>query len=154
MNLPGAYVVVACVVSALAFGCSGARAAQGNGSSPPPVAAKRAPGNTQVERGQYLVLVGDCVSCHTAEGGKPYAGGRPLDTGFGAIYAPNITPDRETGIGNWSTDDFYRAMHRGHDDEGQPLYPAFPYPWFTRVTRADVDAIKAFLDSVAPVHQQ
>ena len=107
----------------------------------------------QVERGRYLALVGDCTSCHTAKGGQPYAGGFAVDTGFGTIYAPNITPDRETGIGSWSGDDFYRALHAGRDDEGSYLYPAFPYPWFTKVTRADVDALKAFLDTLTPVRQ-
>src|SRR4051812_18811497 len=102
----------------------------------------------QVERGHYLATVGDCMSCHTAQGGKPFAGGRPIDTGFGLVYTPNITPDKQTGIGNWSADDFYRALHEGGDDEGHHLYPAFPYPWFTKVTRDDVLAIKAYLDSV------
>lgn len=86
-------------------------------------------------------------------GGKPFAGGLPIDTGFGKIYTPNITSDHETGIGGWSKDDFYRAMHAGRDDEGKHLYPAFPYPWFTKVTRADSDALKDYFDSVAAVHQ-
>lgn len=109
---------------------------------------------TQVERGRYLASAGDCVSCHTAPGGKPYAGGRSINTGFGVIYSPNITPDRDTGIGKWSADDFWRAMHTGHDDEGKHLYPAFPYPWFTRATREDVDAIRAFLATVPPARQE
>lgn len=108
----------------------------------------------QVERGRYLARVGDCVSCHTAKDGKPYAGGYAVETGFGTVFSPNITPDRDTGIGTWSGDDFYRALHTGHDDEGHHLYPAFPYAWFTKVTRVDVDAIKAFLDTVTPVHQE
>ncbi|HUP06551.1 MAG TPA: c-type cytochrome [Caldimonas sp.] len=109
---------------------------------------------SQVERGRYLARAGDCESCHTAPGGKPYAGGRAIATGFGTVVAPNITPDRETGIGGWSADTFYRAMHEGLDDEGHHLYPAFPYPWFTRVTRADVLAIKAYLDTVPAVRQE
>ncbi|MDQ2928383.1 MAG: cytochrome c, partial [Pseudomonadota bacterium] len=108
---------------------------------------------TPVERGQYLAQLGDCTACHTAPGGKPFAGGLPIDTGFGKIYTPNITSDRETGIGGWSKDDFYRAMHTGHDDEGKHLYPAFPYPWFTKVTREDSDALKDYFDSVAAVHE-
>jgi mono/diheme cytochrome c family protein len=111
-----------------------------------------AAGPSEVERGRYLALAGDCAGCHTAPGGKPFAGGLAIETGLGEVYTPNITPDRQTGIGGWSSDDFYAALHLGHDDEGNLLYPAFPYPWFTRVTRADVDAIKAFLDTVAPVH--
>lgn len=108
---------------------------------------------SQVERGRYLATVGDCMSCHTAAGGRPYAGGRPIDTGFGIVYTPNITPDKATGIGNWSADDFYRALHDGRDDEGHRLYPAFPYLWFTKVSRDDVLAIRAYLDSLAPVQQ-
>ena len=120
-----------------------------------PVAAQPAASapTTEVERGRYLARAGDCVSCHTAPNGKPYAGGLPMHTGFGVIYSPNITPDQDTGIGKWSADDFYRALHTGHDDEGKNLYPAFPYPWFTKVTKGDVLAIKAYLDTVEPVRQ-
>ena len=107
----------------------------------------------QVDRGRYLAHLGDCEGCHTADSGKPYAGGLPIDTGFGAIYTPNITPDPATGIGSWSKDDFYRALHTGRDDEGTHLYPALPYPWFTKVTHKDADALKDYFDSVAPVRQ-
>jgi len=110
--------------------------------------------NPSVEHGRYLAKAGDCAACHTAEGGKPYAGGRAIGTPFGKVYTTNITPDRETGIGDWSQDDFYRAMHSGIRRDGQHLYPAFPYPWFTKVTPADVNDIKAYLDTIAPVHQQ
>lgn len=105
------------------------------------------------QRGKYLAAVGDCQSCHTAEGGKPYAGGRPIPTPFGVIYSPNITPDHETGIGTWSDEQFYRAMHGGITPKGEQLYPAFPYPWFTKATRADVDAIHAYLKDIPPVSQ-
>ena len=108
---------------------------------------------TQLELGRYLVRAGDCEYCHTADGGTPWAGGRAMPTGMGVIYTPNITPDKATGIGGWSGDDFYRALHAGHDDEGAALYPAFPYPWFTKVRRADVDAIKAYVDTLQPVNQ-
>jgi mono/diheme cytochrome c family protein len=107
-----------------------------------------------IERGRYLVNAGDCASCHTAEGGKPYAGGLAIPTPFGTIYSTNITPDPATGIGKWSEQDFYKAMHDGIRRDGKHLYPAFPYPWFTKVSRADVRAIKAFLDTVTPVRQQ
>jgi mono/diheme cytochrome c family protein len=107
----------------------------------------------QVERGRYLSLAGDCVSCHTAQGGKPYAGGRVMATPFGTIPTPNITPDRDTGIGEWSADDFYRAMHHGIGKNGQLLYPAFPFTSYTQATRADVDAIYAYLRSLPPVKQ-
>ena len=105
-----------------------------------------------VARGKYLTTAGDCISCHSAKGGQPLAGGRPLKLPFGTIYPPNITPDRETGIGNWTDDQFYHALHDGIGPNGQYLYPALPYPWYTKVTRDDVLAIKAYLFSVAPVH--
>ena len=85
-----------------------------------------------IARGEYLARAGDCTACHTAEGGQPFAGGQGLQSPFGPIYAPNITPDKATGIGDWSDDDFYRAMHEGIAKDGTYLYPAFPYPWFTR----------------------
>jgi mono/diheme cytochrome c family protein len=105
-----------------------------------------------VSRGEYLVRAGDCVACHTATGGQPFAGGDALNSPYGPIYAPNITPDKATGIGDWSEDDFYRALHDGKGKHGEYLYPAFPYPWFTKVTREDVRAIKAYLDTVKPVN--
>ncbi|HEY1604949.1 MAG TPA: cytochrome c [Allosphingosinicella sp.] len=104
-----------------------------------------------LRRGRYLAVAGDCVSCHTRKGGAPFAGGLGLGTPFGLIYAPNITGDPETGIGNWTPDQFYRALTRGVDDEGHRLYPAFPYPWFTRISRADSDAILAWLKTVPAV---
>ena len=106
---------------------------------------------TLAARGEYLVRLGDCAACHTAVGGRPFAGGDAIDSPFGAIYAPNITPDKATGIGAWSDEDFYRAMHDGVGKNGQYLYPAFPYQWFSRVTREDVMAIKAYLDTVPAV---
>ena len=117
-----------------------------------PVAAQGA-ASAEVTRGEYLVRVGDCEYCHTEPNGKPFAGGRAIPTPFGLIYSINITPDRDTGIGQWSEQDFYKAMHTGISRDGSHLYPAFPYPWFTKVTRADVDAIKAYLETVAPVAQ-
>jgi mono/diheme cytochrome c family protein len=109
---------------------------------------------TTIERGRYLVNAGDCASCHTDQGGQAYAGGLALPTPFGIIYSTNITPDRVTGIGNWSEEDFYRAMHNGIRRDGKHLYPAFPYPWFTKVSRDDVSAIKAFLNTLTPVRQE
>ena len=104
-----------------------------------------------VERGEYLARAGDCVSCHTAPGGAPFAGGLRLGTPFGYMLAPNITPDPETGIGRWSQADFYRALHDGVNRRGQDMYPTMPYDFYTRVTRADVDAIYAYLRTVKPV---
>ena len=104
-----------------------------------------------VERGKYLATAGDCAACHTARRGEPYAGGRVVPTPFGAIPAPNLTPDMETGIGAWSADDFYRAMHSGEGHDGRSLYPAFPFTSYTKVTRADTDAIFAYLKSLPAV---
>jgi mono/diheme cytochrome c family protein len=105
----------------------------------------------QIERGRNLVNAGDCVACHTPENGKPFAGGRAIETPFGTIYSANITPDQDTGIGAWSDDDFYRAMHEGRRPDGSRLYPAFPYPYFTKLTRDDVTAIHAYLNTLQPV---
>jgi mono/diheme cytochrome c family protein len=99
----------------------------------------------QIERGEYLARIGNCAGCHTARGGEAYAGGRAIDTPFGSIYASNLTPDKETGIGAWSAGAFYRAMHEGRSRDGRMLYPAFPYPNMTLVTRDDSDAIYAYL---------
>jgi mono/diheme cytochrome c family protein len=106
---------------------------------------------TAVERGAYLARAGDCISCHTAPGGAPYAGGYRLDTPFGYLLAPNITPDSETGIGRWSADDFWRALHDGVNRRGKDMYPAMPYVFYTKVTRQDSDAIYAYLRTVKPV---
>jgi mono/diheme cytochrome c family protein len=106
-----------------------------------------------VVRGAYLARAGNCMGCHTVPGGAAYAGGRGVPTPFGTIYAPNLTPDGTTGIGEWSPDEFWRALHNGRSRDGRLLYPAFPYPNYTRVTRADSDAIHAYLKSLPPVVQ-
>lgn len=106
-----------------------------------------------VARGEYLARAGDCVSCHTVAGGKPLAGGRSIPTPFGTLYTPNITPDRKTGIGDWSDADFRRAMHEGIDADGHYLYPAFPFTSYTRVRREDLDAIWAWLQTLEPVRR-
>ena len=106
---------------------------------------------SQLRRGQYLVRVGDCLSCHQVAGGQPFAGGLGLNTPFGVIYSANITPDRNTGIGAWTPDQFYHAMHDGIGIHDEHLYPAFPYPWFTHVDRQDIDAIFAFLKTLPAV---
>ena len=103
-----------------------------------------------ITRGAYLARAGDCMACHTERGGAPFAGGRALATPFGRLVAPNITPDRDTGIGAWSADDFWNALHNGKSRDGRLLYPAFPYTSYTKVTRADSDALFAFMQSIAP----
>jgi mono/diheme cytochrome c family protein len=107
-----------------------------------------------IERGRHLVNAGDCIACHTADKGKSFAGGRAIETPFGTIYSPNITPDRETGIGAWSEEDFYRALHSGIGPDGTHLYPAFPYPYFTKMTYDDVQAMFAYLKTLAPVKNE
>jgi mono/diheme cytochrome c family protein len=106
-----------------------------------------------IARGAYLARAGDCIACHTARGGAAYAGGRAIDTPFGRLYGPNITPDTATGIGGWSADDFWNALHNGVAPGGRLLYPAFPYTHYTKVTRDDADALYAWLRSLAPVRQ-
>jgi mono/diheme cytochrome c family protein len=100
-----------------------------------------------IDRGAELALIGNCSDCHTTEGGASYAGGRKLPTPFGTIYASNLTPDPETGIGKWPEEAFRRAMHEGVDRQGRQLYPAFPYDHFTKATSEDVHALYAFLMS-------
>ncbi len=106
-----------------------------------------------VQRGEYLVHAGGCVSCHTAPGGLPFAGGRALATPFGTFYSPNITPDAETGIGHWTDAQFLRALREGRRPDGASYFPVFPYPSFTNISDADVLAIKAYLFSLKPARQ-
>ncbi len=105
----------------------------------------------RIERGRYLAVLGDCTGCHTAPGGKPFAGGLALQTPFGTLVAPNITPDPETGIGNMTNEEFLAALHEGRGHNGKRLYPAMPYPAYTKMTDDDVLAMRAYLATVAPV---
>jgi len=117
-------------------------------------ATQAAQGGTDIiSRGEYLARAGDCIACHTATGGRDYAGGRPMPTPFGSLFGPNITPDDETGIGKWTADEFYRMMHTGVGRDGKLLYPAMPFQSYTKVTREDSDAIYAYLMSLEPVRQ-
>jgi mono/diheme cytochrome c family protein len=113
--------------------------------------AQAEPSQEAVARGKALTVAADCGSCHTADPSKPFAGGRRIDTPFGAIYSANLTPDRDTGIGTWTDEEFYRAVHLGLDPDGSRYYPAFPYPHFTKLTKPDVLAIRAYLESVPAV---
>lgn len=120
-------------------------------TSPTASSADAAPdAPAQVERGRYLALAGHCAGCHTAAGGGAYAGGPGVATPFGTVHASNLTPDPVHGIGRWNAADFWRAMHHGRSKDGRLLYPAFPYPNFTRVTREDSDAIHAYLRTIPP----
>ena len=123
--------------------------------------ARAASQDDLVKRGEYLARAGDCISCHTAASaayantggtsGVAFAGGLAISTPYGYLVSPNITPDDETGIGTWTADDFWRAIHFGINKRGEPLYPAMPYVFFTKTTREDSDAIFAFLKSLKPV---
>jgi alcohol dehydrogenase (quinone), cytochrome c subunit len=105
-----------------------------------------------IERGRYLAVAGDCTACHTAPGGQAFAGGLPLGSPVGTIYSTNITPDKKTGIGTYTLDDFDRAVRHGIDQDGGTLYPAMPYPSYARLTDADVTALyDYFMQAVAPV---
>ncbi|AZC47676.1 MULTISPECIES: c-type cytochrome [Pseudomonas] len=107
-----------------------------------------------IKQGEYLARAGDCVACHTAKDGKPFAGGLPMETPIGTIYSTNITPDK-TGIGEYSFDDFDKAVRHGVAKSGSSLYPAMPYPSYARVSDADMQALYAyFMQGVAPVVQE
>ncbi len=118
-----------------------------------PVAARADQASDLIAKGEYLARAGDCIACHTNPGGALFAGGRPMPTPFGTLYSSNITPDNATGIGLWNADNFYGAMHDGRFPDGGLIYPAMPFGSYTKVTRADSDAIFAYLRSVPPVHR-
>ncbi|WP_159997058.1 cytochrome c [Roseomonas sp. 18066] len=109
---------------------------------------------TEVERGKYLAILGDCMACHVGSDGQSMSGGHLLETPFGKISVPNLTPDAETGIGRWTAGDFNRAMHEGKRPDGTHLYPAFPYTAFTLMSRSDNDAIFAYLQAQPAVKNQ
>jgi mono/diheme cytochrome c family protein len=109
----------------------------------------------QIERGRYLATLADCTACHTKKDrGQPFAGGREIETPFGMILSANITPDRETGIGNWTEQQFDNAVRHGIRPDGSRLYPAMPYTAFTKMSRDDVRAIRAYLATLEPVHNR
>jgi len=115
--------------------------------------AATAPDAATLQRGAYLARAGNCAACHTAPGGAAYAGGRALATPFGTVYAGNLTPDADTGLGRWSAAEFRRALQHGRGRDGRLLVPAFPYTHFTLVSRADADALWAHLRQLPPVRQ-
>jgi mono/diheme cytochrome c family protein len=112
---------------------------------------KEEPTAEDIARGKALTDAGGCAACHTADPAKPFAGGKRIETPFGGVYSLNLTPDRDTGLGGWSDDDFYRALRFGVAPDGSRYYPAFPYPSFTKLTRQDILAIRAYLATLAPV---
>ena len=130
-----------------------ARAQSGGDAGGPAASIGAASGTAddQLARGKYLVAAGDCISCHTRPGSAPFSGGHAISTPYGLIFSPNITPDKDTGIGAWTPQDFYRAVHEGIAADGSHLYPAFPYPAFTRITPDDVEAMRVYLASIPAV---
>src|SRR3569833_1319708 len=134
----------------LALGSLFTRSAAAQAPAPAPAQTEAA----SIAKGDYLARAGDCTACHTASEGKLFAGGRAMPTPFGTIYTSNITPDAKTGIGKWSADDFYKTMHEGRFPDGGLIYPAMPFASYTKVTRADSDAIFAYLRSIPPVRQK
>lgn len=106
----------------------------------------------EIVRGRYLATLGDCTGCHTAPGGKLMAGGYPIATPFGTLVSPNLTPDVDTGIGSWSDDQFVAAVQQGRSRDGARLYPAMPYPYYAKMPRQDVLAIRAYLATLPAVH--
>ncbi len=147
--------VVACVVAVLivgvgAFAAFAWRPAISEVSTPEPSSFSPA----LIQQGARLAAAGFCASCHTVAGGKPFAGGYAMKTGFGTIYSTNISPDRETGIGTWSEAAFLRAMHEGVARDGSHLFPAFPYDHFTKLSDADVHALYAYAMTRPPVHAE
>ena len=130
------------------------------GSAPAPVATNAASPaqpipaqSTLVSQGAYLARAGNCMGCHTVRGGTPYAGGRGIATPFGTVYSSNLTSDRSSGLGTWSANDFWQALHHGRSKDGRLLNPAFPYTSYTQVTRADADALFAYLQTLPPSTQ-
>lgn len=103
-----------------------------------------------IERGKYLATAADCTACHTRSGGKLFAGGVNLQTPFGRLVGANITPDPAAGIGDWTDDEFVSALRDGRGRGGKRLYPAMPYPAYTKMTREDALAIRAYLRSIEP----
>jgi mono/diheme cytochrome c family protein len=130
----------------------GKRAALTNGSGPGPTGVPVGLANASlIQRGEYLTRAADCAACHTTDGGQPFAGGRPFVLPFGTLYSTNITPDKKTGIGEYTDADFLRSMHEGIARDGTRLYPAMPYAAYTYMTDADALAIKAYLFSLPAV---
>ncbi|MDR3442530.1 MAG: c-type cytochrome [Legionella sp.] len=122
----------------------------------PPTAPATGEKQAQIARGEYLAKMGDCISCHTdVHAGTPaYAGGLPIETPFGTFYSPNVTPDKETGIGNWTEQDFIRALKEGRDPKGRNYFPVFPYYYFSKVTDEDARALYAYFMSLPAVKQE
>jgi len=145
---------VVVVGGAMAYGLSGTATRDIGPAVGPNAVNLAAPDAQLIEAGRYLAVTGDCIACHSAKGGKPFAGGLTMATPIGSLYSSNITPDKETGIGKYSLNDFDRAIRHGILPDGRTLYPAMPYPSYAKVSDGDVRALYAyFMHGVAPVKQ-
>ena len=142
--------VLAAAVAAAAWVAWAATQADRQHDRRAPAALDAAAAQALRERGAYLVRVGHCAGCHSAPGGVPLAGPGAVETPFGTAWAGNLTPEPRTGLGQWSADDFWQALHHGRGRDGRFLLPAFPYRYFSRVTRDDADAMFAYLRSLPP----
>ncbi|MGC1183335.1 c-type cytochrome [Legionella sp.] len=122
----------------------------------PPTTPAEGAQQALIQRGEYLAKMGDCISCHTdVRGGTPaYAGGLPIETPFGTFYSPNITPDKETGIGTWTEQDFIRALKEGRDPKGRNYFPVFPYYYFSKITDDDARALYTYFMNLPPIRQE
>jgi mono/diheme cytochrome c family protein len=151
-------IVLPIALTGLAITLTGVLFAQPKTAPQTPAPSVNAPPNgaskAQVDHGRYLVELGDCVACHTTQGGQRFAGGRTVETPFGKLLSANITPDPQTGIGQYTADDFYRALHEGVDREGHHLYPAFPYNYYTKIAREDSDAMYAYIRTIPAVKNE
>ena len=141
---------ISCVLAALGIAVAAVISLNLRGEAPLPASETLQSTPELVARGEYLARVGNCMACHTTQGGTPFAGGRGIETPFGVVHSSNLTPHPQHGIGSWSSAEFWRAMHHGRSKDGRLLYPAFPYPNYTEVTREDSDAIFAYLQSQPP----
>jgi mono/diheme cytochrome c family protein len=144
------YRAVRAILSAL-FLCTAFRVGEAQAQPAQIEPAQAQASADTIARGKALANAGDCTGCHTADSAKPLAGGKRIETPFGGIYSANLTPDRATGLGGWSDEDFYQALRNGVAPNGSRYYPAFPYPYFSKMTRQDILAIKAYLATLAPV---
>jgi cytochrome c5 len=154
LGIIGAYTILSVNMNVKQMAAQSTETPYNFATYPTPNTAGKDP--SLIERGAYLVKAGDCIACHTnsPDKGIAFAGGLPMRTPFGTIYSPNITPDKETGLGKWSEADFIKAMRSGISPQGHYYYPAFPYYYFNHVTDDDLKAIKAYLDSIPPINQK
>jgi mono/diheme cytochrome c family protein len=150
MKRVGAWVAAVLVIGVCGFIAFAWRPALSEVPTPDPSSFSPA----LIQQGARLAAAGFCASCHTVMGGRPFAGGYAMKTGFGTIYSTNISPDRETGIGSWSEEAFLRAMREGVARDGSHLFPAFPYDHFTRLSDEDIHALYAFVMTQQPVHAE